>query len=167
MDLNGALEALPKQDPNTLVFRGDLKCCPALKASIWHAAASQREHIETLNADNKELNERYRDLFKLSGFYDTATPSFFEPFYYVPNPEHSLFLAGIALRIQSPGRSQQLAAIDDLAQDELMWKKVFEGNGTLSSILIAAAQLHADFLFLADMIADPSFELTLMDERHQ
>ena len=47
------------------------------------------------------------------------------------------------------------AALADLQRDLMFWKTVLKGNGALVSKMLTAAQLHADMLLLADMIADP------------
>jgi len=103
----------------------------------------------------------------LHGYYDTARPSFYAPAYFVPQPMRSLFLANVALHIQSQSRAQQLAALDDLALDILMWKKVLRGDGGLLSKMVAVSALHADLILQVDMIADPEVDLTLIDAGHQ
>jgi hypothetical protein len=155
------------KDPNALAFKGDLNCCHPLTSSIWHQVKTQRARIEALTTENGELYQRYGDLHHLNGYYDMARPSLYAPAYFVPQPMRSLFLANVALRIQSPSRTQQLTALDDLGQDILMWKKVLQGEGTLLSKMVAVGALHAEFILQADMLADPKFNLTLIDEGHQ
>jgi len=162
-----SLDVLSKKDPNVIGFKGELDCCHTLTASIWLDAKRQRAHIEALTTDNQELYQRYLALHRLHGYYDTARPSFYAPAYFVPQPMRSLFLANVALHIQSQSRAQQLAALDDLALDILMWKKVLRGDGGLLSKMVAVSALHADLILQVDMIADPEVDLTLIDAGHQ
>lgn len=164
--LTGAGE-LTKKDPNDIAFKGELECCHPVTSSIWHEAKTQRALIEAVTTDNQELYQRYLAVHPLQGYYDTARPSFYVPAYFVPQPVRSLFLANAALRIQSQSRSQQFAALDDLGLDIQMWKKVLQGDGYLLSKMVAVGALHADFILQADMLADPEFDLTLIDAGHQ
>jgi len=161
------LAAITSTDPNALTFKGNLEYCHPLTSSLWNDVKSRRAAVAGRMADNQELFRRYTALHQLHGYYDTSRPSFLEPIYYVPLPLRCLFLADLALRIQTSNQKSQLVALNDLSQDLLMWRAVLKGDGTLLSKMIASGALHADLLLLADMIADPGTDLELFDAAEQ
>jgi hypothetical protein len=159
---DAALAFSKRSESKKLTFNGDLTSWQPLTSSIWTAAKSHRADIAGLLASNQELYQRYLALHRLPGYYDTARLGYFMPLIYVPQPVRALFLADVANRIQTGTLQQQRAAIDELSQDLRMWRVILKGNGDLSSKMIAAASLHADFLLLADMIADPNIDSALL-----
>jgi hypothetical protein len=63
-----------------LEFKGDCNFIQPLNTSVWDEAASHREQVEKMLADNRELYERYLALHGIHGYYETVRPS------YVPLP---------------------------------------------------------------------------------
>ncbi len=161
-----ALASSQKSDSRQLTFNGNLTSWQPLTSSIWTVAKNHRADIANLVASNQEFYRRYLALHELHGYYETARPSYLMPSAYVPQPVRALFLADVANRIQAGALQERRAALDDLLQDVRMWQLVLKGNGDLASKMVAVASLHADFLLLADMIADPSSDPALL-EGHQ
>ena len=162
VDPDAAVAFSKRADSSTFTFNGDLKLQP-LTSSIWTYAKSHRADITALLTSNQELYQRYLVMQRLHGYYETARPSILAPRFYVPPPLRALFLADISARIQTGTRSQKRAALDDLGQDLQMWQVVLKGDGAFLSKMIAVASLHADFLVLADVIADPNAGPALLD----
>lgn len=146
-----------------LSFSGTAPLGPALTSSIWMAAKSHRRDIATLLTSNEELYRRYMSMHHLTGYYETARPSYMMPLAFIPPPVRVLFLSDLASRLQTGTLQQQRDALDDLRDDLRMWRVVLKGSGALISKMVAAASLHADFLLLADMIADPNSDLALLE----
>jgi len=157
------IAGLTRADPKRLAFKGSLDYCHPSTSSLWSDVRAHRAEVAAVLADNQELYQRYDSLLRLRGYYDTSRPSFLEPDYYIPQPARCLFLANAAIRLQATNQQLQAAALSDLSQDLLMWRAVLKGDGRLLSKMIAAGALHADFLLLADMIADPRMDLKLFD----
>jgi hypothetical protein len=161
LDPDAAVAFSNRADSTALTFDGDLKLQP-LTSSIWTYAKSHRADITALLTANQELYQRYLAMQRLHGYYETARPSILAPRFYVPPPLRALFLADISDRIQTGTRPQQHAALDELGQDLQMWQVVLKGEGPFFPKMIAVASLHADFLVLADMIADPNTDPAIL-----
>lgn len=141
-----------------LLFKGKLDC-DLLGGSCWSVAKTQKEEIEGLLAANNILYQRYLDLKHFTGYYETAIPGILMRPPSVPFETRKLFLANVALRIKTATSTQQSkAALDDLHNDVLVWREMLVGNGSLISRLIAVLNLRGDFIFLGDMVSDPTIE---------
>ena len=73
----------------------------------------------------------------------------------VPTDVRNLFLASVSLRLQSGDEVQIQSALKSLRQDIDLWHRMFIGEGTLISKMLAVSFLQTDSLILSDMIADP------------
>ncbi len=146
---------LTKEHPGALQFKGSGEFLQSPRKSYWSDAPPHRAEIAQLLADNAELMQRYHDLHRRHGFYETATPNPLEPIFAPPSNVRTLFLAELVLRMRSADARQQHAALADLEDDLRLWRAVLTGEGTLISKMLAIAYLHWDELVLADMIADP------------
>jgi hypothetical protein len=149
---------LIEPDPAALSFAGAAQFCAMREGSVWADAAAHESDIASLSIDNAELYGRYLELPRQRGFYD-FTAGTAQPPYYPGSSLRCLFLADVALRLRSASpavRSQALAA---LTQDILVWRSMLTGEGDLVSKMLPLAYLHADYLVLADAIADPAFAL--------
>jgi hypothetical protein len=124
---------------------------------VWSEALEHREQVEKLLSDNRELYERYLALQDLRGYHDTARPSIFLPSGWdigLVGQTRKLFLAELVLRMRGGAPNEQRAALADLGKDMRLWRIVLTGEGTMISTMVAVAYLQADYLVLADMIAD-------------
>jgi hypothetical protein len=154
------MQSLTPEDPKRLSFKGDCAFVSPLESSVWSVAPQHREEIRKLMADNSELYQRYLESQRLSGYYETARPSFLTPIFAWPGTVHKLFLADLVLRLRSPGPPAHLRqAFTDLKNDVQMWRRVFGGQGGMVSKMVSVAYLQGDNLLIADMIADPQFSL--------
>jgi hypothetical protein len=136
-------------------FRGDVSFCEPLDRSVWSDAPAHKTDIEKLLADNAELYQRYAGLHRRQGYFEIAHPGIAAPPVYLAVVSvRKLFLADVALRLQSGAPRVQRAALADLTGDVRLWRAVLTGRGALTSKMLAVAYLHGDYLVLADMIAD-------------
>jgi hypothetical protein len=150
-----------KGDPQRLEFKGQIDFCRPLVSTCWDNIQSQKTQLETLLVDNRELYQRYLGLHRLQGYFETARPSYNAPLQFVPGALRSLFLADLALRLQMGNAGQRHDALADLQSDVQLWKRVLSGEGRFESKMVAVASLQADYLVLADMIADPDAEFAV------
>ena len=149
------LELIAASDPQKLKFEGSIDFCRPREASFWGSVRANAPKIEQLLGQNPELYQRYLDLFNLRGYYETVRPSPAAPIYVVPTEVRNLFLANVALQMQSGDGVQIQAAQKALRQDVDLWHRMLTGEGTLISKMLAVSFLQTDFLILSDMIADP------------
>ena len=153
-------EIFSKQKAPSLECRGKVDFIQPLTSSVWRDVDDHRAEIESRLSDNKELYARYLSLHYLTGYYDKSTPSIYQQFAYVPKEIRSLFLVNVALRMKSRDARLQTKAMADLEKDIRIWRTMLVENGAMISPMIAVANLQADFLLLADMIADRSLDLS-------
>jgi hypothetical protein len=147
-----------------LGFSGKMPVGSARTTSIWSDVKSHRQEIADLLTANQQIYRRYLSLHRLHGYYETARPSFLAPVSFPPQPLRSLFLADVAIRLQTGTSQQQRQALDDMRQDLQMWRTVLIGDGTLISKMLAAVSLHADLILVADFITDPSVDLAQQED---
>jgi hypothetical protein len=150
---------LDKNSPE-LACVGKVDFIQPLTSSVWRDVDGHRAEIVSRLSDNKELFARYHSLHAMTGYYDKSTPSIYQQFGYVPKEIRSLFLANVALRMKGRDARLQTKAMADLEKDIQIWRTMLAGNGSLISPMIAVANLQADFLLLADIIADRSLDLS-------
>ena len=158
-DPMAGLKALPANDPLRLKFEGSIDCCRAREPSFWENVRTNGPKIERLVSQNHELYLRYLSLLALPGYYETARPSYLAPMYAVPADARNLFLADVALRLQSPDVAETEAALGRLRQDIDTWHQMLVGEGTIVSKMIAVAFLQTDSLILSDAIGDAQFAM--------
>lgn len=154
LDPTAAMNMLLEADKAGLQFEGKLDCCHPKDRSFWEQVRANATQIKQLVGQNRELYERYLALFRLPGYYETAHPTYLAPIYLPPTPLRSLFVASVAAQLQSGDEAQTQAALTILRQDTELWHRVLAGEGTVIVKIVAIAYLQADFLVLADMIAD-------------
>ena len=150
-----AIDSLTLKDPRALAFQGEANFVQPLSGSLWEEVPAHRAQIEALSAQNGELYERYLALDRLSGYYETARPSWLAPHIFVPTGVRYLFLENTVLRLRTGSVREQRVALDELIADIGLWRRVLTGEGPLISKMLALAYLESDYLVLADMIADP------------
>ena len=162
---DGRLEALAElatqeaPDPR-LEFKGDIGFSQPLDRSVWNDAPAHETDIAKLLTDNAELYQRYVDLHRRRGFYETARPSITAPPVYLSAQSiRKLFLADVALRLRNDEPRLRRAALTDLTDDVRLWRAVLTGRGALASKMVAIAHLQGDYLVLGDMIADAQTRL--------
>lgn len=163
VDPDAAVAFSEKPQAEKLTFAGNLSAWQPLTSSIWAIARSNRPAVASMLASNQEFYRRYRTLHLLHGYAETARPSHMAPVGFVPRQVRAMYLADIADRIQTGQPSQRRAALTDLAEDLRLWKSMLQGSGSFLSKMVAASNLHADLLLLGDLVADPSFDLALLD----
>jgi len=142
-----------------LEFRGKIDFCQPLTKSCLAGVETHRAEIARLLKTNLELYRRYSRLHELKGYHETATPSFYLMIPYVPPPVRQLYLAKIALRVESGDRLLRKAAIADLTDDIRTWRRQLTGNGLLISKMLATVYLQADYALLSDIVADGKLDL--------
>jgi hypothetical protein len=149
-----------------LAFRDGNWRWAELTASIWSLVKTHRTELAAVAAANHELLERYRSLHDLQGYSEgIGRPGSFAPAALVLPQTHQLFLAEVANQIQTGAPSERRAALLDLQQDFSMWRRVLDGDGgLLARVLAATLYLHSDILFAGDMVTDPDFDLTGLQE---
>jgi hypothetical protein len=150
-----ALDSLTLKDPRALEFQGQANFVQPLNGSLWEEVPAHRAEIEALTARNGELYQRYLALERLSGYFETARPSYLAPAIFVPTEVRYLFLEDTVLRLRGGSVREQRAALDELIADVGLWRRVLTGQGVLISRMLALAYLQSDYLVLADMVADP------------
>ena len=141
-----------------LKFVGEASFCKPISSSCldkWqvHAAA-----IAKLTDDNRELYDRYLALRRYHHYVETASPSFTEPWGYVPSSVRNLYIANLVIQMHAVSNSDRQAAIHDLCSDIAMWRLILVTQSALLAKMIAIANLHADFGLMADMLADPAVD---------
>ena len=141
-------------------FRGHLDFVKPLISSVWLAMPNHRADIQKLLTDNQVLYQHYLALHEFQGYYDTSPPTPQPPyFFYVRQELRNLFLADIALRMRSTDMEERKNALAQLEADIRTWHVMLTGEGTLLSQMLAVAYLNADYLLLADMIADEKVDV--------
>lgn len=142
-----------------LKFIGSLDFCEPRKNSCFAEVEKHKDEIDVIRRVNPVLYQRYLDLPRLSGYYETARPSILAWPAFVPGRVRSLFLLDVALRIKSARSTRQrAAALDDLYADVAVWRRMLVGQGPLTSKLIAVSNLQEDYALLGDLIADPTID---------
>jgi hypothetical protein len=149
---------LTEPDPAALQFAGAAQFCAMREGSIWADAPAHEADVASLSIDNAELYGRYLDLPRQHGFYD-FTAGIVQPPYYPGSSLRCLFLADVALRLRSASPAVRAQALSALTQDILVWRSMLSGEGDLLSKMLSVSYLNADYLLLADAIADPAFAL--------
>jgi hypothetical protein len=150
----------------TLMFKGAVDFCQPLMRSCWAGGEQHANEINVLLEQNGELYRRYMQLHEIPVYYDTAQPSFVVLRGYVPGAVRSLFLSNVALRLKSAVTPQQRSAVlADLDSDLNMWRIVLTGHGSLTSKMMAIANLHGDLALLGDIIADRTIDITRHSEQ--
>ena len=152
------VKRLGEPDPSALNFAGAAQFCAMRDGSVWSDAPSHEADVASLSIDNAELYGRYLDLPRQRGFFD-FTAGIAQPPYHPASSLRCLFLADVALRLRSASPAVRAQALGALTQDILMWRSMLTGEGDLISKMLPVAYLHADYLVLADAIADPAFAL--------
>ena len=142
-----------------LEFRGKIDFCQPLTKSCLAGVEAHRGEIERLLKANRELHRRYSRLHELKGYHETATPSFYLMSPYVPLPVRQLYLANIALRVESGDRLLRKATIADLTDDIRTWRRQLTGGGALISKMVAVAYLQGEYALLSDIVADGKLDL--------
>jgi hypothetical protein len=146
--------------PEGLGFAGKIDFCLLLSGSCWAEAELHAAEIATLRNSNRTLYQRYLDLPALPGYFETEGPHVLMLPAYPSSELRRLFLANTALDIKrAAGIEKQRAALLRMRDDVETWRRMFIGEGTLISKMLATASLHGDYIFLGDMIADPNVEL--------
>jgi len=130
-----------------------------LQKSCVADVESHKVEIARLLKANRDLHQRYLRLHHATGYYETATPSFYVLSPYAPLAARQLYLANIALQIKSGTLLRQKAALADLGNDMRIWRLMLTGDGSLISKMIAIANLHGDYAVLADIVADRKFDV--------
>ncbi len=159
---NGAKEAAKDKHAAapTLPFYGNIEFCNPAKVSVWRAAATHRAEIERLVQTNAVLLQRYEALHEVPGFHDPTSRNISGGVLLtMPGWIRKLYLAVLASKLQSGNVAQQKEALDDMRRDIIMLHQVMVESDQMLWKLIASAYLQADYLLLADMSADRSFEL--------
>lgn len=147
-----------------LQFVGKMDFCSPVAGSCWIGVEQHRQEIEGLLQANQILYERYLDLRRRSGFYETAKPSIDMSVAYITGEVRKLFLANVALRIKAADSVQQrTAALADLYSDIETWRRMLVGEGSLISKMIVIVNLHGDFALLSDLIADSTVDTEQLD----
>jgi hypothetical protein len=165
LQLRDPLAVLTADDPLALKFAGSTDWCRPQELAFWGSLRGNGSKVAQLTDQNRELYQRYLALFALPGYYETGRPSPMAPYSYVPTDVRHLFLANVSLRMQTGDDAQTRAALESLRQDIDLWHRMLTGEGAPISKLIATAYLQANFLVLADMIADPGVPIPKdMDE---
>ena len=156
VDLDAAMSFSATDMPRRIEFSGDSEFWAPLAHSPWETAKSHRADLLQARKANAILLNRYQSLHELKRYDETSRPSYVSSFPYVPPAIRTLYLGDIAARLQSTRRAQQLAALQDLGADRVLWKTVVTGEGNVVGKLLAMAALRTDDLLLADLIADPA-----------
>jgi len=156
------VEAFPdsaRKKAEKLEFQGKVDFCQPLTRSCLGGVETHKVEIDRLLKTNRELYRRYSRLHELKGYHETATPSFYLMSSYVPVSVRQLYLANIALRVESGDRLLRKSAISDLGDDIRTWRRQLAGGGGLISKMVAVAYLHGDYALLSDIVADRKFDL--------
>lgn len=146
------------EDPDALRFSGDTQFCRMREGSVWADAAAHEAQVARLRSDNAELYARYLALPQARGFHAAIEGSVQAPFW-LGAGLRCLFLSDVALRLRSESPAARTAALGILVRDLLVWRTMLTGEGDLISKMLPLAYLHADYLVLADALADPAFAL--------
>ena len=142
-----------------LEFQGKFDFCRPLGKSCLAGVEIHKTEISRLLKANRELYRRYSRLHELKGYHETAIPSFYLMSPYVPLSVRQLYLANVALRVESGDRLLRKAAITDLSDDIRTWRRQLTGGGALISKMLAAVYLQGDYALLSDIVADGKLDL--------
>jgi hypothetical protein len=147
-----------------LKLNGKLELGAPRSSSIWASTKTHRQEIAAMLAANQQLYQRYLSLHHLRGYYETARPSYTAPLVFSTPQIRTVFLSEVANRIQTGTLTQQGEALADLQRDLQMWRTVLKGDGALISKMLCVAFLHGDMILLADLITDPNFDSSPLEE---
>ena len=142
----------------------DLSQWNMLTSSIWERSRASHSEIAVWISTNRVLLDRYYALAACKGYEEERLYSSIELVYTVPQSLRALYLAGIARTVQIGTSTEQLTAIKSLAADVALWQRMLQGEGALVSKMVATAYLHADLIFLADMIEDRTVPLAPIED---
>jgi hypothetical protein len=161
------LQRLLEPDPSALNFVGAAQFCGATReVSVWAEALAHEADVASLSIDNAELYGRYLDLPRPRGFYDVTAGTAQFPFL-ASSSLRCLFLADVALRLRSASPAVRAQALGALTQDIRVWRTMLTGEGGMISKVLPVSYLHADYLVLADAIADPAFALPAAQDANE
>ena len=149
---------------NRLKLSGQLEFGSPRSTSIWAGSKSHRQEIAAMLAANQRLYQRYLSLHHLRAYYETARPSYLAPLVFSTPQIRTVFLSDVANRIQTGTSAQQREALADLRSDLQMWRTVLKGDGTLISKMLSVAFLHGDMILLTDLLTDPSFDSSPLED---
>jgi hypothetical protein len=147
-----------------LKLNGKLEPGSPRSSSIWASTKTHRQEIAAMLAANQQLYQRYLSLHYLRGYYETARPSYMAPLVFSTPQIRTVFLSDVANRIQTGTPTQQREGLADLQRDLQMWRVVLKGDGTLISKMLSVAFLHGDMILLADLVTDPSFNSSPLED---
>jgi hypothetical protein len=147
-----------------LKLNGKLEPGSPRSTSIWAGTKTHRPEIADLLVANQQLYQRYLSLHHFRGYYETARPSYLAPLVFSTPQIRTVFLGNVADRIQTGTPPQQREALAELQRDLQLWRMVLKGDGTLISKMLSVAFIHQDLLLLADLITDPSFNSTPLED---
>lgn len=142
----------------------DLSQWNMLTSSVWERSRTHHAEIAVWMSANRVLLDRYYALAACQGYEEEPLYSSIELVYTVPQSLRALYLAGIAQTVQIGTSTEQLIAIKSLAADVSVWQRMLQGEGALVSKMVATAYLHADLIFLADMIEDRTVPLAQIED---
>ncbi|HEX4389477.1 MAG TPA: hypothetical protein VH109_12705 [Steroidobacteraceae bacterium] len=160
------LKHLTEPDPTALNFVGAAQFCAMRDGSVWTDAPAHEADLASLSIDNAELYGRYLDLPRQRGFYDFTAGSALTVFF-TSTGLRCLFLADVTLRLRSASSAVRAQALGALTRDILVWRTMLTGDGGLVSKMLPIGYLHADYLVLADALADPAFVLPEVNDPNE
>ena len=143
-----------KEDFFALSLKGQTRFYQPQLPSSWQNVQAAGHEIDQAINENRVLFQRYLDRHRLSGYYETATPSHLQPWILYSTQSHGLFLSYFASKMQSKELPRQKNALSLLKSDSEAWRTMLTGEGALLSKIIAIHRLQANFLALSDAIAN-------------
>ena len=136
------------------VFLGDT-LCEAPDPSLWRDSVPHQIEFARLRVDNAELFGRYLSLHELSGFFASGprTRGMAEMAGTL-RKVRCLYLADLVIRLRRGGPTVRRAALEALAQDAQVWRRVLHGEGTSLTARIGETNLAIDYQLLVDILSD-------------
>jgi hypothetical protein len=103
--------------------------------------------------------QRYSRLSELKGYHEFAAPDVYLLPALVPSAVRQLYLANVALQLETGTQAEQKSALASLHEDIQIWRRVLTGDGALISKMVAVYNLQGNFMTLGDLIADRNFDV--------
>jgi hypothetical protein len=147
--------------PQGMPFYGNADPYNPVKVSVWRAAAAHRGEVGRLVEANAIAYRRYAALHDVPGFFDPTADTFNGNGGFIPIPLQirNLYLASLALRLQSGSLAQQKEVLAALRSDIVMLRQILVESDRLVWKATASAYLQTDYFLLADMAADKSLDV--------
>jgi hypothetical protein len=163
-DPRAAAQAAVNEHPERAEFRG-VAPCEEPGFSAWRDLAPRTGQLQDLRADNAELYARYLALRTLPHFFASGpAPSGLADTALTLARIHCLYLGDLVMRLKRAEEPVRRAALIELAQDTLVWRRALRGQGNTLTLRIAEFKLSSDYQLLLEVLGDPQMPAAVFED---